>query len=354
MPMSIAEDTDAYEAWLRTHCRVDEAAIEKKHKRMRESAFVFLRATCYRWSRRIGVLLPELAQAPRVLCVGDLHVENFGTWRDDDGRLVWGVNDFDDAAEMPFVFDLVRLVTSIRLAPSIEIGRKAAADVVVDGYLDGLAHPRPTLPDEHDIDLRSEVAARRADRSEFWSDIHGLPEARPPAAVATALLARIPQGARKVRFASRTAGGGSLGRPRYVLLAQWRGGTIVREAKAIVPSSWDWAHGTTNPSRFMDLAQGEHRSPDPWLSVDAEAGVVVRRLSASSSKIEWKRVRNGELRQRLIRAMGFDLGAIHAMNAKAAKLLPAYLADLPQDWLHTAARIMHHAVEEDFEAWRAR
>lgn len=350
--MSFLEDTAAYEDWLRTHCRVDEVAIEKKHKRMRESTFLFLRATCYRWSRRIGTLLPELAQAPRVVCVGDLHVENFGTWRDDDGRLVWGVNDFDDAAQMPFVFDLVRLVTSIRLAPSIEVGRRAAADILLGGYLDGLAHPRPTLPDEHDIDLRSEVAVRRADRLDFWSAIHELPDARPPAAVATALLARIPPGARKVRFASRTSGGGSLGRPRYVLVAQWHGGTLVREAKALVPSSWDWAHGTATPSRFMELAQGEHRSPDPWLSIDAEAGVVVRRLSASSSKIEWKRIHDGHLRERLIRAMGFDLGSIHAMNAKAAKPLPAYLSTLPPDWLHTAARTMHHAVEDDFREWR--
>jgi len=32
-----------------------------------------------------------------VLAVGDLHVENFGTWRDAEGRLIWGVNDFDES-----------------------------------------------------------------------------------------------------------------------------------------------------------------------------------------------------------------------------------------------------------------
>ena len=31
------------------------------------------------------------------LSVGDLHVENFGTWRDSEGRLIWGINDFDEA-----------------------------------------------------------------------------------------------------------------------------------------------------------------------------------------------------------------------------------------------------------------
>ena len=62
--------------------------------------------------------------APRVLSVGDLHLENFGTWRDADGRLAWGVNDFDEAAVMPYVLDLVRLATSIQLAPDRRIGSR--------------------------------------------------------------------------------------------------------------------------------------------------------------------------------------------------------------------------------------
>ena len=51
-----------------------------------------------------------------MLAVGDIHLENFGTWRDADGRLVWGVNDFDEAAEMPYALDLIRLATSALVA----------------------------------------------------------------------------------------------------------------------------------------------------------------------------------------------------------------------------------------------
>ena len=64
----------------------------------------------------------------RVLAVGDIHLENFGTWRDADGRLVWGVNDFDEAAQMPYVLDLVRLAASALLANPSR-GGAAAADV---------------------------------------------------------------------------------------------------------------------------------------------------------------------------------------------------------------------------------
>jgi hypothetical protein len=46
------------------------------------------------------------------MAVGDLHLENFGIWRDAEGRLVWGVNDFDEAHPMAFTNDLVRLAVS--------------------------------------------------------------------------------------------------------------------------------------------------------------------------------------------------------------------------------------------------
>src|ERR1039458_5738131 len=38
-----------------------------------------------------------LRDAPKVLAVGDLHVGSFGTWRDTEGRLSWGVDDFDES-----------------------------------------------------------------------------------------------------------------------------------------------------------------------------------------------------------------------------------------------------------------
>ena len=52
----------------------------------------------------------------RSLGVGDLHVENFGTWRDAESRLVWGINDFDEACCLPYTQDLVRLAASARFA----------------------------------------------------------------------------------------------------------------------------------------------------------------------------------------------------------------------------------------------
>ena len=51
-----------------------------------------------------------------MVAVGDLHIENFGTWRDHDGRLAWGVNDLDEIDLLPYTIDLVRLGTSALMA----------------------------------------------------------------------------------------------------------------------------------------------------------------------------------------------------------------------------------------------
>src|SRR5262245_2120242 len=112
-----------------------------------------------------------------------------------------------------------------------------------------------------------------------------LSERGPPAHVADDLKKSLPTGANLLRFASRVKGAGSLGRPRYIVIAKWRGGRVVREAKALVPSAWDWAHGVTaEQSRFLDLATGEFRSPDPFLN--DKGGFILRRIAADSRKID--------------------------------------------------------------------
>ena len=76
--------------------------IAPKHEKMRgEPLRLSARAPIWRWAETILEVCPDLADAPAVLAVGDIHLENFGTWRDADGRLVWGVNDFDEAARCP-------------------------------------------------------------------------------------------------------------------------------------------------------------------------------------------------------------------------------------------------------------
>ena len=93
--MKIKKATKRYEAWLAERLTLVQADLALKHTRMSEAPFPFLRATFYRWAQLWSESGLDVVKSPRVLAVGDLHVENFGTWRDAEGRLVWGVNDFD-------------------------------------------------------------------------------------------------------------------------------------------------------------------------------------------------------------------------------------------------------------------
>src|SRR4030095_12399889 len=96
---------------MASHIAVVQKDLALKHQRMSASPFVFLRATFYRWVELFPSVCSDLMYSPQLTAIGDLHVENFGTWRDREGRLVWGVNDLDEASTLPYVSDLVRLAT---------------------------------------------------------------------------------------------------------------------------------------------------------------------------------------------------------------------------------------------------
>src|ERR1700722_10995579 len=134
--MNIVKATRRYEDWLGQHTALVRADLRLKHQRMADSAFAFFRATFYRWMQIWPAVCPGLAKAPQVLAVGDLHVEKFGTWRDLEGRLVWGVNDFDEAWPASYAVALVRLVASCYLAieeEHLSITRKKASRAVEQG-----------------------------------------------------------------------------------------------------------------------------------------------------------------------------------------------------------------------------
>ena len=115
--MNITKATEKYEAWLARHLRIIDAGPRSSStSRCAPPPFPFLRATYYRWAQIWTEVCGEAARAPRVLAVGDLHVENFGTWRDIEGRLIWGINDFDEVWRLPYTNDLIRLATSALLA----------------------------------------------------------------------------------------------------------------------------------------------------------------------------------------------------------------------------------------------
>src|ERR1700737_3774543 len=177
--MNCKQATESYEAWLAKRTRIIEAYLVFKHQQMSTDIFSFMRATFYRWVELWAELCADLAKAPPVLAVGDLHVENFGTWRDLEGRLVWGINDFDEAFPLPYTNDLVRLAVSAHLAISSNpraIRPADACEAILSGYGEGLKHGgRPLVLAERHKWLRSSVMGELRDPDKFWEKLSQLP-----------------------------------------------------------------------------------------------------------------------------------------------------------------------------------
>src|ERR1700733_6813573 len=141
--MSIISATRDYESWVGRQIPLVAHDLDLKHQRMAEAVFPFLRATFYRWVQLWREICPERAATPKLRAVGDLHIENFGTWRDAEGRLVWGINDFDEVYSMPYSMDLVRLATSAHAAIAEEhlaMRPRDASDAILEGYRDALKY----------------------------------------------------------------------------------------------------------------------------------------------------------------------------------------------------------------------
>ncbi|MBB3402071.1 hypothetical protein FHT84_002303 [Rhizobium sp. BK289] len=345
---TILQSVAAYETWMRAQLGADlvEAGLAKKHKLMKADSFSFLRGTYWRWAETILDICPDLRNAPQLLAIGDTHLENFGTWRDDEGRLVWGANDFDEAAVMPFALDLVRLATSAILARG-EDGPtpRVVADSILAGYRRGLRQPSPVVLERDYKWLRNAVLLPNAERKAFWEKYRNLPPATDPVAerYLKALHEALPDPVTAFEPKPRLAGTGSLGRPRFVAYVEWRGGPVLREVKALLQSGWSLKHDASDRNiRTGIIAGGRARSPDPRYQVAGT--LLVRRLSPNSRKIEVEGDAQVLLSPEMLDLMGFEIANCHANDAS---LIPGVLADLDargSDWLRAAAKAATVAV----------
>ena len=353
---SITASVKRYEVWLGEQLgrQLVQADLDRKHRKMEESDFLFLRATCFRWTETVHEVCPELMDTPRVVSVGDAHIGNFGLWRDAEGRLVWGVNDFDEAAETPYALDLVRLATSGLLARGRD--RSVSGDeicaAVLGGYVEGLRAPGPFVLERRHLWLRDLVAASDERRERFWSELEQLPRASPPRSYRDALAAAMPEPELAVTTARRVAGIGSLGRPRWVALAEWRGAPAAREAKPLLPSAWSLTHGGDRKLRFAEIASGRFRVPDPWLEL--RKGIIVRRLAPNSRKLDVPALADHGLARRLLTAMGAELANLHSARRSRSRAIAADLESRKPAWLHDAVLRVAEATRQDRLAWRGR
>jgi hypothetical protein len=156
----------------------------------------------------------------------------------------------------------------------------------------------------------------------------------------------------RYRIAHRVAGLGSLGHARYVAIADWNGGRIAREAKALVSSACYWAKEYEGPSEilYQTVISRAVRCPDPF--VQLRGRWIVRRLSPHCSRIELATLKAQGEELRLLRAMGWETANIHLGTRAARKLILRHLQKQKPRWLHQATEEMLNAVRDDWKAWR--
>ncbi len=90
----------------------DSRMLAMKYRKMAESLFVFLRGTCHLFYDALPDV-PVLDSAPLAWACGDLHLENFGSYKGEDRQVHFDINDFDVAVLAPCTWDLARLLSSI-------------------------------------------------------------------------------------------------------------------------------------------------------------------------------------------------------------------------------------------------
>jgi hypothetical protein len=354
--MDIYLATKSFEHWLRSQTPLVQGDLRFKHIAMRRDQFSFMRATYYRWAQHFLELDARTSRAPKLLAVGDLHLENFGTWRDSLGRLAWGINDFDEAYPLPYTHDLVRLATSAIVAIDLDhlhLSAKSACRAILDGYRQGIkTGGRPFVIGEEHRWFKPILQNPGRDPGLFWDRLRELPRERgsiPPRAK-TAIAEVLPEPGRFYEAHHRIAGLGNLGKPRYTAIAEWQGGPIARETKALTLSAAGWAQSKKAGPFYKTILARAIRSPDPYLKV--HDAWIARRLAPDCRRLELDSLIRVHDEEWLLHAMGFETANVHLGTPGAHKLIARHLADFAKKELRESAATMRDALAKDFRRWR--
>jgi len=258
------------------------ARLLLKYAAMRESAFRFFRGTCHLFYQDLP-RKSRLNEAPLTWITGDLHLENFGSFKGDDGQVYFDLNDFDEAVLAPCAWEIARTVTSIHLAAA-ETGlakkqARALAKHFIEAYRTALQNGKAAwivqaaasgpigqllgMVSERDrvafLDRRTRLVGKRR---QLVIDGKHLLKATPAERAEVEKTIRKfaskqsdPQWFEPLDVAIRIAGTGSLGVNRYVILVRGKGSpdkNHLLDLKEALPSSLQ---------RRLKVPQPEWRDP---------------------------------------------------------------------------------------------
>ena len=245
----------------------DPERLLMKYRAMRTSPFAFLRGTChlfYNHLPRGGVF----KSAPLVWVCGDLHLENFGSYKGDNRLVYFDVNDFDESALAPASWDLLRFLASLRVGaaslPVSEARAQSLCRIFLDAYGSALTLGKAYWVERETAQgvvrvlldglrnrqragfLKSRTTLKRGKRLLRVDGKKALPVTDPQRATIASFMQEFAKGQADPDFytvldvARRIAGTGSLGIDRYAILVQGKGspdGNYLLDLKQALPSS---------------------------------------------------------------------------------------------------------------------
>lgn len=341
---------------------------ERKIARMSASPLAFLRGAAPLFYEILSKR-PDLARGPagEGWLTGDLHLENFGAYRPDHGSYdnpaprtgknaapvaTFNLNDFDDAIQGPWRFDVLRLTTSLVLG-----GRELGADGtralelsyrLLDAYVaSAFGRPRP-VPIPRPVralveqvaersraallDGRTEIrkGKRKLVRGERYLDLPASVLDKVPAAFAKYAAGLLPEAERPSKdeltildAALRVAGTGSLGGLRVAVLVQGKGGPdgswlFDMKEQGVPSASVLLGKPKLDPAlRVVTAIEACLEHPPRMIGTTKLGGLslFVRRLSPQEDKLDLTHLRDQDLNA-LATYLGSLVGAAHKRGRK--------------------------------------
>jgi uncharacterized protein (DUF2252 family) len=245
----------------------DPERLAMKFAKMKESPFIFLRGACHLFYDALPDD-PVLSKAPLAWCCGDLHFENFGSYKADNRLVYFDINDYDEGALAPCTWDIVRLLTSIRCGTDALRTTPAEALAIshdcLASYREALIRGKPLRVERetssgliHDLleDLQDRSRADFLDRRTVRKNgqrhlkvdgIKASPASDAEQMAVGEFMTRFaadqanPHFFKVIDIARRIAGTGSLGVERFVILVEGKespDGNYLLDLKEVRPSA---------------------------------------------------------------------------------------------------------------------
>lgn len=302
-----------------------------KYQMMAENPFRFLRGTCHLFFEDLAAS-NALPGYPLSWICGDLHLENFGSYKGDNRLVYFDLNDFDEGVLAPATWELARMVTSIFTGfESVGIKRKEAARVAalfLTHYSVMLGHGRARYIEEetakgivrlfldkicerkqkelirqHTL-IKNERLALRIDKVRLFSVEKTLKKEL--ADHLTQWIKQDPHLQHRYRVVDtgfRVAGTGSLGVKRYVFLIrniQEPKKHLLIDMKQALPSSLQPWLSTQQPSwnseaeRVVAIQERMQNIPPALLSTTVFKGdpFVLKEMQPTADKIDFMVIRD--------------------------------------------------------------